>query len=109
MTPAGESAGVVYCHAHLSAGASPGIKQCILMFGSLFLSPPQLPGIIASLRRRVTDELEKLDSGSDFDNVPVKSVVEALARSAVQSWFLEKEEERLDPPTEPAGSNFYLS
>ncbi|TEA06075.1 Lipase 1 [Colletotrichum sidae] len=88
ITLAGESAGAVYCHAHLVMKAP--ISQCILSSGSLYLSPPQ-PGERAdAVRRVVTDHLRRLDEG-DIRGAPADVLVEVLRICGLQSWFLQTE------------------
>ncbi|KXJ85704.1 Alpha/Beta hydrolase protein [Microdochium bolleyi] len=91
ITIAGESAGAVYSHAHLVAGAHSGIRQSILMSGSLYLSPPQPRSVITALRQRVADELGKAGSELTLESAPAEHVVEALTRANIPSWFLEED------------------
>ncbi|KAM5374827.1 hypothetical protein ACJZ2D_006321 [Fusarium nematophilum] len=88
VTLAGESAGAVYCHAHLVSKQK--ISQLILSSGSLQLSPPQSPEKACSLVYRVRKQLKELGS-CDLRNAPVSQVVRALERSRIQSWFLQME------------------
>ncbi|KAH7028149.1 Alpha/Beta hydrolase protein [Microdochium trichocladiopsis] len=96
ITLAGESAGAVHCHAHLvtarTSGTSSLIKQCMLLSGSLALSPPQPRVVIDALRDKVSAELQELDSSLNLDNAPVDIMVEALRKSGIHSWFLESED-----------------
>ncbi|WDK14589.1 carboxylesterase [Colletotrichum graminicola] len=83
---AGESAGAVYCHAHLVAGAP--IRGVILCSGSLYLSPPQSEEKAFILRQTLRKHLQ---GAGDFeiDTAPVDKLVEALESSGIQSWFLQ--------------------
>ncbi|KAF5243541.1 hypothetical protein FANTH_8120 [Fusarium anthophilum] len=87
VTLAGESAGAIYCHAHLVANAR--VRQAILSSGSLFLSPPQPRQSVASLRDTVSKEP---DQTLDLETASASEIVEAVRRSGLQSFFLEWEE-----------------
>ncbi|KAK2025124.1 carboxylesterase [Colletotrichum zoysiae] len=82
---AGESAGAVYCHAHLVAGAP--VRGAILSSGSLYLSPPQSEEKAFILRQTLRKHLQAV---GDFElgTAPVEKLVEALESSGIQSWFL---------------------
>ncbi|TDZ31322.1 Lipase 1 [Colletotrichum spinosum] len=88
ITLAGESAGAVYCHAHLVMKAP--ISQCILSSCSLYLSPPQPVERADAVRRVVTDHLRRLDEG-DLRGAPADVLVEVLRNCGLQSWFLQTE------------------
>ncbi|EWZ85781.1 hypothetical protein FOWG_10876 [Fusarium oxysporum f. sp. lycopersici MN25] len=90
LTLAGESAGAIYCHAHLVANAR--VRQVILSSGSLFLSSPQPWNLVASFRDKVSTNLKDLDQTLDLETASASQVVEAVRRSGVQSFFLEWEE-----------------
>ncbi|KAM0081766.1 hypothetical protein ACKRZS_006034 [Fusarium odoratissimum] len=90
ITLAGESAGAIYCHAHLVANAR--VRQVILSSGSLFLSSPQPWHLVASFRDKVSTNLKDLDQTLDLETASASQVVEAVRRSGVQSFFLEWEE-----------------
>ncbi|KAF4990272.1 hypothetical protein FGRMN_8580 [Fusarium graminum] len=90
VTLAGESAGAVYCHAHLAIGAP--VKQVILSSGSLFLSPPQPRQKILALRDVVAKQLQDLDPVLDLEVAPANKIVEAIKLAGLQSFFLEWEE-----------------
>ncbi|WQF77494.1 Putative carboxylesterase, type B, carboxylesterase type B, active, alpha/Beta hydrolase [Colletotrichum destructivum] len=83
---AGESAGAVYCHAHLIAGAR--VKGAILSSGSLYLSPPQPEEKALTLRETLRGHLHAL---GDFDlgTAPVGVLVKAMEASKIPSWFLQ--------------------
>ncbi|KZL81395.1 hypothetical protein CI238_00323 [Colletotrichum incanum] len=83
---AGESAGAVYCHAHLAAGAH--VRGVILSSGSLYLSSPQSEEKALTLRQTLRRHLHAL---GDFElsNAPVGDVVKAIESSKIQSWFLQ--------------------
>lgn len=88
MTLAGESAGAVYCHAHVALGAP--ISQCILSSGSLYLSPPQPQAKAVALRRAVRDRVQELGA-SDLNAAPAEILVKAQERAGIRSWFLQAE------------------
>lgn len=88
MTLAGESAGAVYCHAHLITGAP--ARQVILSSGSLHLSPPQ-PGDKAAVMRNTIRGCLKRMGDLDLRTAPAESVVKAVEMSGIQSWFLQME------------------
>ncbi|KAM5522492.1 hypothetical protein FOXYSP1_16383 [Fusarium oxysporum f. sp. phaseoli] len=90
ITLAGESAGAIYCHAHLVANAR--VRQVILSSGSLFLSPPQPWHLVASFRDKVSTNLKDMDQTLDLETASVSEVVEAVRRSGLQSFFLEWED-----------------
>ncbi|KPM40147.1 hypothetical protein AK830_g6434 [Neonectria ditissima] len=85
VTLAGESAGAVYCHAHLVTGAP--ARQYILSSGSLHLSPPQPKEKASALRQSVQAQFD----GLELRTVSVAAMVEAVKRSKIQSWFLEED------------------
>ncbi|KAH0421745.1 hypothetical protein CcaCcLH18_13252 [Colletotrichum camelliae] len=88
VTLAGESAGAVYCHAHLVSKAP--LNQCILASGSLHLSPPQPRERAAAFRSNLKHHLRDLGK-LDLRTAPADVMVEALKRSEIQSWFLQME------------------
>ncbi|KAG5758673.1 hypothetical protein H9Q72_013190 [Fusarium xylarioides] len=90
ITLAGESAGAIYCHAHLVANAR--VRQVILFSGSLFLSPPQPRQLVASFRDNISTNLKELDQTLDLETASASQVVEAVSRSGLQSFFLEWED-----------------
>ncbi|KLO99222.1 Uncharacterized protein Y057_14476 [Fusarium fujikuroi] len=90
ITLAGESAGAIYCHAHLVANAR--VRQVILSSGSLFLSPPQPRHLVESFRDTVSTNLKDIDQTHDLETASASDVVEAVRRSGLQSFFLEWEE-----------------
>ncbi|CVL07000.1 hypothetical protein FPRO04_12101 [Fusarium proliferatum] len=90
ITLAGESAGAIYCHAHLVANAR--VRQVILSSGSLFLSPPQSRHLVESFRDTVSTNLKDIDQTDDLETASASDVVEAVRRSGLQSFFLEWEE-----------------
>ncbi|KAF4456363.1 hypothetical protein F53441_1522 [Fusarium austroafricanum] len=90
VTLAGESAGAIYCHAHLVTNAP--AKQVILSSGSLFLSPPQPRQAVSAIRDVILNKLKDIDSSLDLDNALESQVVDAIKRSGLQSFFLEWEE-----------------
>ncbi|KZL75605.1 hypothetical protein CT0861_06996 [Colletotrichum tofieldiae] len=87
---AGESAGAVYCHAHLAAGAH--VRGVILSSGSLYLSSPQSEEKALALRQTLRRHLHAL---GDFElsTAPVGKMVKALESSKIQSWFLQADSE----------------
>ncbi|CVK95961.1 related to carboxylesterase [Fusarium mangiferae] len=89
ITLAGESAGAIYCHAHLVANAR--VRQVILSSGSLFLSPPQPRHLVASFRDTISTNLKDIDQTLDLETASASDVVEAVRRSGLQSFFLEWE------------------
>ncbi|KAF4343548.1 lipase 1 [Fusarium beomiforme] len=90
VTLAGESAGAIYCHAHLVADAP--VRQVILSSGSLFLSSPQPRQAVSVLRENVSKKLHDIDPAVDLESASAIQVVEAVKRSGYQSFFLEWEE-----------------
>ncbi|KAI7759836.1 hypothetical protein LZL87_009159 [Fusarium oxysporum] len=90
ITLAGESAGAIYCHAHLVANAR--VRQVILSSGSLFLSSPQPWHLVASFRDKVSTNLKDMDQTLDLETASASEVVEAVRRSGLQSFFLEWED-----------------
>ncbi|OHE99046.1 carboxylesterase [Colletotrichum orchidophilum] len=83
---AGESAGAVYCHAHLAAGLP--IRRIILSSGSLYLSPPQTEAKASSLRQTLRSHLRTLGH-FDLSTAPVEKLVEAMELAGIHSWFLQ--------------------
>ncbi|KAH7233624.1 Alpha/Beta hydrolase protein [Fusarium tricinctum] len=90
VTLAGESAGAVFCHAHLVAGAP--ARQVILSSGSLFLSPPQPRQKISALQGVVLKQLQAIDKSLSLEDAPASTVIEAVKLSHLQSFFLEWED-----------------
>ncbi|KAF6832413.1 carboxylesterase [Colletotrichum musicola] len=88
VTLAGESAGAVYCHAHVVSKAP--IPQCILSSGSLYLSPPQPQAKAVAMRRAVRDRVREL-GGSDLSTAPAEILVQAQEKAGIRSWFLQAE------------------
>ncbi|KAF0319369.1 hypothetical protein GQ607_013337 [Colletotrichum asianum] len=88
VTLAGESAGAVYCHAHMVSKAP--LNQCILASGSLHLSPPQPQERAAAFRSNLKHHLRDLGK-VNLRTAPADVVVGALKRSEIQSWFLQME------------------
>ncbi|KAK1977375.1 carboxylesterase [Colletotrichum cereale] len=83
---AGESAGAVYCHAHLVAGAP--VRGVILCSGSLYLSPPQSEEKAFILRQTLRKYLH-VSGDFELGTAPVDTLVKALELSRIQSWFLQ--------------------
>ncbi|KAJ3466084.1 hypothetical protein MRS44_006742 [Fusarium solani] len=102
ITIAGESAGAVYCHAHLLMG-SPA-RQCILQSGTHHLSPPQPRGTAEMLIARVTNELSQLGNWT-LRNAPVSKMLEAQERLGLGSFYLQMEE-KLEGWEERIGDDF---
>ncbi|KAJ4263527.1 hypothetical protein NW762_006346 [Fusarium torreyae] len=90
LTLAGESAGAIYCHAHLITNAR--VRQVILSSGSLYLSPPQPTKSASNLRETVSRQLQSLDPLLNLDNAPASKIVEAVKLSGLQSFILEWED-----------------
>ncbi|KAH6993151.1 Alpha/Beta hydrolase protein [Fusarium venenatum] len=90
ITLTGESAGAVYCHAHIVTQAP--VNQFILSSGSLFLSPPQPPQAVSALRDKVSKQFQGIDATVDLETAPVDKIVEAVKQSGLQSFFLEWED-----------------
>ncbi|KAF6830897.1 carboxylesterase [Colletotrichum plurivorum] len=88
VTLAGESAGAVYCHAHVVSKVL--IPQCILSSGSLYLSPPQPQAKAVALRGAVRDRVREL-GGVDLSTAPAEVLVQAQERAGIRSWFLQAE------------------
>ncbi|KAK2006318.1 carboxylesterase [Colletotrichum eremochloae] len=87
---AGESAGAVYCHAHLVAGAP--VRSVILCSGSLYLSPPQSEEKAFILRQTLREHL-RVSGDFELGTAPVDNLVKALELSRIQSWFLQTDSE----------------
>ncbi|ETS80070.1 hypothetical protein PFICI_07599 [Pestalotiopsis fici W106-1] len=87
VTLAGESAGAVYCHAHMVTGAP--AQQFALLSGSLHLSPPQPAHNVMALRSSIRQKLQELSPDLDFSSASAAQIVHAIERSGVQSFFLE--------------------
>ncbi|KAM6534000.1 hypothetical protein FALCPG4_006937 [Fusarium falciforme] len=102
ITIAGESAGAVYCHAHLLMGRP--ARQCILQSGTLHLSPPQPRGTAEVLIARVTNELSRLGNWTLRD-APVSKMLEAQERLGLGSFYLQMEE-KLEGWEERIGDDF---
>ncbi|KAJ1329854.1 para-nitrobenzyl esterase [Microdochium nivale] len=94
ITMAGESAGAVYCHAHMVAGAMPSVRSWILQSGTLALSPPQPDVVADGLVARVEDALRRR-GGQTLRVAPVSEVLAVQAELGVASMFLREEEELL--------------
>ncbi|KAL2205517.1 alpha/beta-hydrolase [Sarocladium strictum] len=90
VTVGGESAGAIYCHAHLVTGAP--AKQYILSSGSLGLSPPQPATRVNAVRGMVSDRLKEIDPTLNLDNASAAQIIEAIRRTGIQSWFMEWED-----------------
>ncbi|OBS24495.1 hypothetical protein FPOA_05036 [Fusarium poae] len=90
VTLAGESAGAVYCHAHIVTRAP--ATQFILSSGSLFLSPPQPPQAVSALRDKVWKQFQVINATMDLETAPADKIVEAVKQSGLQSFFLEWED-----------------
>jgi carboxylesterase type B len=90
VTLAGESAGAIYCHAHLVTNAR--VRQVILSSGSLFLSSPQPRQSVLALRENISRNLRDVDQTLDLETASASQVVEAVRRSGLQSFFLEWED-----------------
>ncbi|PTD08223.1 Lipase 1 [Fusarium culmorum] len=90
VTLAGESAGAVYCHAHIVTQAP--VNQFILSSGSLFLSPPLPPQMVSALRDKVSKQFQGIDATMVLETAPTDKIVEAVKQSGLQSFFLEWEE-----------------
>ncbi|KAH6676987.1 Alpha/Beta hydrolase protein [Plectosphaerella plurivora] len=88
ITIAGESAGAVFCHAHLVTGASP--RQCILQSGTLHLSPPQSRAVAENLINRVSNAVKDL-RGADLRTASVSTLLKAQATLGLESFFLQEE------------------
>ncbi|RGP77138.1 hypothetical protein FLONG3_4653 [Fusarium longipes] len=105
VTLAGESAGAVYCHAHLVTEAP--AHQFILSSGSLFLSPPQPPPAVSALRDKVSKQFQQIDATMSLETAPANKIVEAVKQSGLQSFFLEWED-RFDGWQTTAGAGRLL-
>ncbi|KAI0123385.1 Alpha/Beta hydrolase protein [Xylariales sp. AK1849] len=90
VTLAGESAGAVYCHAHLVTNAP--AQQYILASGSLYLSPPQPTQNVSALRNAVSIKLQELYPDFDLSTASASQIVEAIKQSGIQSFFLQQEQ-----------------
>ncbi|RFU32849.1 hypothetical protein B7463_g3521, partial [Scytalidium lignicola] len=88
ITLAGESAGAIYVHAHISTGAS--VKRAILQSGTLSLSLP-LPqargdGMIAMLRKAIQEK-----HGLSLDDAPSEMLLAQLADSNINTLWIQEE------------------
>ncbi|KAK1623735.1 carboxylesterase [Colletotrichum phormii] len=83
---AGESAGAVYCHAHLAAGLR--VRRVLLSSGSLYLSPPQPRPKASALRQTLLNHLGTLGD-CDLSTAPVENLVKAMELAGIHSWFLQ--------------------
>jgi carboxylesterase type B len=86
VTLAGESAGAVYCHAHMVMKVP--MRQFILSSGSLYLSPPQPQEKAKALRNMVKEKLREF-SDLPLKHSPVPELIEAVKRSGIQSCCLQ--------------------
>ncbi|CVK96624.1 related to carboxylesterase [Fusarium mangiferae] len=91
VTLAGESAGAVYCHAHLTRNAP--VQQYILSSGTLYLSPPQSPKSVQTLRDAVLKQVKAINPLLDLDTASVDEITKAVRHSGLQSFCLEWEEQ----------------
>ncbi|CAG9941628.1 unnamed protein product [Clonostachys rosea f. rosea IK726] len=88
ITVAGESAGAVYCHAHMAMGLP--ARQYILQSGSLHLSPPQPRSAAVTLIRKVETTVSDL-GGWNLRTAPVDRLLEALKLCNLVSFYLQQE------------------
>ncbi|CAH0003832.1 unnamed protein product [Clonostachys byssicola] len=88
ITVAGESAGAVYCHAHMAMGLL--ARQYILQSGSLHLSPPQPRSAAVTLIRKVENAVSDL-GGWNLRTAPVDRLLEALKQCNLVSFYLQQE------------------
>lgn len=99
ITIAGESAGAVFCHAHVLTGVS--VRQCILQSGTLHLSPPQPRAMAEKLIAKIQVTVKDL-SGENLRSSKVSTLLEAQAKLGLQSFTLQ-EEDRLEGWREKTG------
>ncbi|KAM0817841.1 putative Carboxylic ester hydrolase [Seiridium cardinale] len=90
ITLIGESAGAVYCHAHM-VSKSP-IRQCILQSGSLHLSPPQQHSVANGLIDSMSQGLRRLGNWTLRD-APVSSLLEVQRDLGLVSFYLQMEQQ----------------
>ncbi|KAH8658345.1 Alpha/Beta hydrolase protein [Xylariales sp. PMI_506] len=88
ITLAGESAGAVYCHAHLAAGSP--VRQCILQSGSLYLSPPQPRTVAEALIESMNNAVSRLGGGTLRD-APVATLLQVQRELGLVSFYLQAE------------------
>ncbi|VUC27025.1 unnamed protein product [Clonostachys rosea] len=97
---AGESAGAVYCHAHMAMGLP--ARQYILQSGSLHLSPPQPRSAAATLIQKVEKAVSDL-GGWNLRTAPVDRLLKALKQCNLVSFYIQQES-RLEGWGENVGS-----
>jgi hypothetical protein len=90
---AGESAGGVYCHAHLITG--PPVKRAILASGSLYLSRPMPPARGEWIINTLDAKVQELGQPS-LREATVAVLIQALAECNVNSMFLQEDSELED-------------
>ncbi|KAF2809395.1 alpha/beta-hydrolase [Mytilinidion resinicola] len=88
ITLAGESAGAVFCHAHVVAQAP--VRQTILSSGTLYLSPPLPAQYGTALIHNVASELEKLGY-TDMATAPPDMLLKAQANLGIRSIWIQME------------------
>ncbi|KXJ87817.1 Alpha/Beta hydrolase protein [Microdochium bolleyi] len=92
ITLAGESAGAVYCHAHMMKGdLAPPVRSWVLQSGTLALSPPQPDDVADALIARVGDTLHQM-GGWTVRDAPVSELLAVQAELGVSSLYLRMEE-----------------
>ena len=90
VTLAGESAGAVYCHAHLVMGGS--FRQVVLQSGSLYLSPPAPGNAAKAIADTIEAHLKKIGS-TTLKAAPIADLLKAQADLGIVSLFLQMEPE----------------
>ncbi|OCL05108.1 alpha/beta-hydrolase [Glonium stellatum] len=88
VTLAGESAGAVYVHAHVVAGAP--LNRAILSSGSLYLSPPLPLSRGQATVEALEHKLKEAGHGS-LQDAPVYAILKSQADLALNSLWLQDE------------------
>ena len=93
ITLAGESAGAVYVHAHMTMGVS--MRQAILQFGSLYLSPPipteKASSIAATLENHLRLKSPLGGPELTLKTAPVEDILGTLEDTGTVSLYLQTE------------------
>lgn len=88
ITLAGESAGAVYCHAHMVTGAL--VEQIILSSGSLYLSPPQPEQRGLALVKSLQEYI-KTTTRQSLRSASVESLLTGLRELNINTMWLQTE------------------
>lgn len=88
MTLAGESAGAVYAHAHLSTAAP--VRRGILQSGSLYLSPPLPVERGKPMIKALADKIQERDHVS-LAEAPVEVLLRQLKENNINTMWIQEE------------------